>query len=136
MRRRHHRELAARHIAADGLNGDVAVAEDHARLRLDLDIGHRGALRLGEAADLFLRVFDVGEVRGADPAHRVFDVLLGQAEGRRIVLVELHRQFAHRRIAARVDIGQRRLNCGADPGVGVGAVLKADALFQILDGHG
>ncbi len=37
---RHHREFAARDIAADRLHRDVAVAEDHARFRLHLDIGH------------------------------------------------------------------------------------------------
>jgi hypothetical protein len=35
------------------------MPEENARQRLDLDVGHRGALGLGEAADLRLREADV-----------------------------------------------------------------------------
>ena len=49
VRRGDHRELAARHVAADGLDRDVPVAEDDAGQRLDLDVGDRGALGLARS---------------------------------------------------------------------------------------
>ncbi len=70
VRRGDHRELAAGHVAADRLHRDVAMTEDHARQGLDLDIGHRGALRLGEGADLVLGKADVLHVAGRDLLHR------------------------------------------------------------------
>ena len=88
VRRGDHREFAGRHIAADRLHRDVLVAEDHAGQRLDLDIGHRGALGLGEAPHLRLGEVDVGHVARRHFVHRCIDFRLGQAEGRRRVLVE------------------------------------------------
>src|SRR5215831_6401048 len=59
MRRRDHRIAAARHIAADLPDGNVAMAEHDAGQGLDFDITQRGALDLGKMANLLLREFDV-----------------------------------------------------------------------------
>src|SRR5258705_198998 len=54
----HHRVAPARHVAADARDRDMAVAQDDARQRLDLEIAHRLLLLLGEMADLALGEFD------------------------------------------------------------------------------
>ena len=54
MRRCHHRELAGRHIAANGLHRNISVPENDTRHGLDLDILHGGALDFSEFADLIL----------------------------------------------------------------------------------
>ena len=76
MRGGDHRELAARHVAADRLHRDVLVAEDYAGQRLHFDIRHRGALRLRETADLRLRKADVIEIARGDLAHGRCDFAL------------------------------------------------------------
>ena len=62
VRRGDHRIAAARHVAADRVHRDVAVAEHDAGQRLDLDVLHRVALLLREVAHLSLGEFDVVEV--------------------------------------------------------------------------
>ena len=93
------------------------MAEDDPGERLNLDIGHRGALRLGKAADLGLCEVDIGHVSRRHLVHRRVDLGLCQPERRRRKLVELFRQIAHSRIAPRLDILQRGLHDGADFGV-------------------
>ena len=85
-----HRELAAGDVAADRLNRNVAVAEDDAGQRLDLDIRHAGALHFGKPADLALGKADILDVAGGDLLDRRLDLGRGQKEGGRVVLVELH----------------------------------------------
>ena len=63
----HHRELAARNVAAHGLHRDIPVAQDDARQGLDLDVGHGGPLGPGEGADLVLGEADVGHLAVGDP---------------------------------------------------------------------
>ena len=57
-----HRIAAARHVAADRIHRDVAVAEHDAGQRLDFEVVHGVALLLREVAHLRLREFDVLEV--------------------------------------------------------------------------
>jgi hypothetical protein len=61
-----HRIAAARHVAADRVYRDVAVTENHAGQRLDLQILHRILLLLREVAHLGLRELDVVEVALGD----------------------------------------------------------------------
>src|SRR3546814_19467961 len=59
VRRGEQRIFAAGNIAACARHRDGAMAEDDARHRHDLDVADRGALDLGEVADLRLRELDV-----------------------------------------------------------------------------
>ena len=70
VRRGDHRITPARDVAANAFDGDVLVAEDDARQRLDLDVAQRVALDLGEVADLRLREADVRERVLAGPSPR------------------------------------------------------------------
>jgi len=135
MGRGDHWELAARHVAADRLHRDVPVPEDHARQRLDLDIGHRGALRLGEAPDLGLGKADVLHLSRRDLGHQGFDLGLREAEGGRRVAVELLRQRPHGGVAALLDIRERGFDHGVDLGAVFCPVGCGLALFQTRD-HG
>ena len=76
----HQRELAARHIAAHRLHGNIAVAEDHARQRFNFDILHGIALDAGEIPDLLLGEPDVMQLLAGHRAHQIFDVRLRQPE--------------------------------------------------------
>jgi hypothetical protein len=129
MRRGHHRELAAGHVAAHRLHGDVLVAEDHARQGSTSISVIDCALRLGEAADLVLgeRISSMSRVPRPS-LHRVASISdssrtaacpalrrRNAAHPRRRVAFESNfsmRQFggAHGRIAARPvgDIGNMR----------------------------
>ena len=71
MRRRDHGVAAARNVAADALNGDIPVAQRHARTRLDLEVVQRVTLRLGELPDLPLRELDVATNRRIDLPHQL-----------------------------------------------------------------
>ena len=64
MGRSHHRKFTPRNITAHRLYGDIAMTEDDARLGFDFDIGHAGALGLGEAADLILSEFYIIHIAG------------------------------------------------------------------------
>src|SRR5579884_993289 len=123
MRRGDHRIAPARDVTADAADRDVAVSEHHSRQGLDLDILQRGALDLGEVADLRLGEADVVERLRRDPGDEVADLRLRQAEARRRPLVEALAELAHRRVAARAHIGDDRFDRGA--GFGVGLVLGA-----------
>ncbi len=119
MRRGDHRVAPARHIAADPADRDMAMAEHHAGQGLDLDILQRGALDLGEVADLRLGEFDVGDGLRRDLRDESADLVVGQPKARRRPFVEFLGQFAHRRVAARADIGDDALDGAADLGVGL-----------------
>ena len=118
VRRGDHRIAAAGHITADARDRDVAVAEPNARQRLHLDVAQRGALHLGEAADLCLSEFDVLDHLRGQAVDQRLDFRRRQAEVLRLPFVELRRQFAHRRIAARDDVIEDRLDCLAHLAVG------------------
>ena len=110
VRRGDHRVAPARHVAADRVHRDVAVAEDHAGQRLDLEVLHRLALLLREAAHLRLRELDVVEVALGDVSDRLLDLLRRELERGRRPLVELLRQRAHRVVAALLDLRQDLLD--------------------------
>ena len=129
VRRGDHRELAARHVAADRLHRDVLVAKDDARQGLDFDVAQRSALRLGKLAHLFLGELDVRHVARRDLVHRRFDLGGGKAKGGGRVIVELLRQLAHRKIAAGLDIRQDAGDDPADFFVILGALMRR---FSVL----
>ena len=81
------------------------VPEHDPRQCLDLDIAHRGALDLGEIADLRLREFDIVDRLRRDLGDQCRNLVLGEAEARRRPFVEPLRQVAHRRVAPFGDIG-------------------------------
>jgi hypothetical protein len=111
------------------------VAEDDAWQGLDLDIGHGRPLRLGKAADLVLGKADVVHVAGGHPLHRGLDLGSGQTEPFRAVAVEFLGQRPNRRIAPRRDIGERRLDNAAHPGVVLGALGLGLGAFQVFASH-
>jgi len=67
----------------------VAVARHHARQGLDLDVGHRRALDLREAADLRLRKADVVQRARRQAGDAGVDLRGGQAKAFWRPLVEL-----------------------------------------------
>ena len=110
VRRGDHRVAPAWHVAADARHRNVAVAEHHAGQRLDLEVAHRLLLLLREVAHLALRELDVLEVALADLRDRLVDLGVGQAKALRLPAVELLRQLADRRVAARLDVGEDLLD--------------------------
>ena len=84
----------------------------------------RLALLLREVAHLGLREPDVVEIALGDLRDRGLDLLLGEAEILRRPIVELLRQFAHRRVAARLDVRQDGFDRLANLGVGVLDALR------------
>ena len=76
-----HRVAAAGHVGADVLDRDVPVAEPDARERLDLEVGHRRALRAGERPHLLLAERDVVENLGRDPLEARRDLVGVEPEG-------------------------------------------------------
>ncbi len=111
------------------------MAENDARQRLDLDIEHRVALRLGKVAHLCLREPDVLQIARADLGDQRLDLVVAQAITVGAVVVEFLRHLAHGRIAARLDVLQRRLDGGAHGCVVLGALGFGLALFQMGHGH-
>ena len=113
-RGRDHRVAAARHVGADRVHRHVAMAESHARKRLQLEVRERSALGFSEAAHLFLRERDVllqlvGNGRGGR-------VDLGAADDKRVgrPTIQLQRPVAHRGLAPALDVGQHRRDRVAD----------------------
>ena len=86
------------------------MAQHDAGQRLDLGIGDRRALDLREILDLCLREFDIDDVLPVEAVDATVDLGLRQTVGLAVHPVEFDAQFAHRRIAARLDIGKRRLD--------------------------
>src|SRR3546814_6924605 len=86
------------------------MAEDDARHRLDLDVADRGALDLGEVADLRLRELDVLQRLARKLVEAV--LLLPVAQPIIVVVppVEAHRQLPHRRIPPRPTVRQNTLH--------------------------
>ena len=88
----------------------------------------RLALLLGEVADLGLREGDVVEVALAQLGQAGLDLASREPVVVAVPAVELDREFAHRRVAARGDVGQDRLDRLADlpvRGDDLGLVLSA-----------
>ena len=118
VRRGDHRIAAARHVAADRVHRDVAVAEDHAGQRLHLQVLHRVFLLLREVAHLGLRELDVVEVALRHLRDRLLDLGRRQAEILRLPVVEFLRQLADRGVLLVLDFGEDAFDRRAHLGVG------------------
>jgi hypothetical protein len=111
-------------IADDSVDGEICAtdllgqAEHDTGQRLDFEVLHRFALLLGEIAHLRLRELDVLNIPLRHLRDRALDLPRRQAEIGRRPVVELLRQVLHRRVLARLDIGEDRLDRLAHPGVG------------------
>ena len=101
-----HRVAAAGNVAADACDRHVAVPKLHAGQRLDFDVDDRGALRLGEAADLRLGEADVFDHLFRQTSDQGVDLGLRQPKRLRRPIVEPLRQFPDGRVAALADVGQ------------------------------
>ena len=115
-----HRSRARLPSTSRRLHRDRLVAQDHAGQRLDLDIGDRGARRLGQGAEPGLRKPDVLHVTGRDLLHRCRDFGRGQAKRGWIVVVGLDRQCPHDGVAPCCDSGKDSLDSGLDSGIILG----------------
>ena len=111
------------------------MPENHSGQCLDLDVGHRGALRLGEAADLGLGEADVLHVARGDLRHRGLGLGGRQAEALGRIAVELLRKLANRGVTPRLDFSERRLDRGTDAGVVVVPLGFGFAALEVF-GHG
>ena len=129
-----HRVAPARHVAADRIHRDMLVAEDDAGQRLDLDILHAGALRLGKAAHLRLRETDVLEIALRHLCDRLLDLGRREAETRRRPVVEFLAQIADGIVAARFHAVEDALDGLAHLGVGLFDRARVHAAFEIV-GH-
>ena len=130
MRRSDHRVAPARHVAADAADRNVSVAEDHARDRLDLHVGHRVALDPGEVADLGLGELDVLPDVGGYRRDQPLDLVGRQAKTLRRPVVELLGKRADRLVAPGFDVGEDVLDRPADSVVLGPLVLGAPRLLQ------
>ena len=79
MRGGDHRIAPARHVAADRVHRDVAVAEHDAGQRLDFEVVHALALLLREVAHLRLRELMSSRSRLATCAMALLDLLRASA---------------------------------------------------------
>ena len=128
MGRAEQRVLPAGHVAADGADGDVAVAEDDAGADLDLE-GHEGAeLLLGEAADVGLAVLGVALQVVGHRGDGVVELGGGELEAGRVPAVELAAVAAHRVQAVRLDVEEHL----GDDACRLGVALE-EAVFAVLD---
>ena len=118
MRRGHHGIAPARHVAPDAVDRNVPVPQCHARQGLHLHVPDRLALNLREVADLRLSEADVCDGLVGDRFHQPVDLGLGQPEALGRPAVEPLGQLAHRRVAARLHVGQDTLDRLAHPRVG------------------
>ena len=118
VRRGDHRIAPARHVAADRVHRDMAVAEDDAGQRLDLQVLHGVLLLLREVADLGLGELDVVEVALGDLRDGLLDLGRRQAEVLRLPIVEFLRQVADRRVLLLFDLREDAFDGAAHRGVG------------------
>ena len=117
VRRGDHRIAPARHVAADRVHRDVAVAEDDAGQRLDLQVLHGVLLLLREVTDLGLGEPDVVEVSLGDLRNGLLDLGRRQAEILRLPIVELLRQLADGGVLLLVDLREDAFDGAAHGGV-------------------
>ena len=110
VRRREQGIFPAGHVTAGRTDGNVAVSEDDAGQRFDLDVAHRLALQFGEAPDLCLREADIVEILLRKRIYAVRNLALAQPVIVARPAVEANRQVAHGGIAAPVDILEDRFD--------------------------
>ena len=133
MRRGDHRILAARHVAADAVDRQVAVAEHHAGTDFLFHVLQGGALNLRETAHLRLGEADVFQGGLRHPRDAGVDVRFGEAEARWRPLVEAFRQGPHGGISAALDVRENAFHCFGDFVGQCRLGVVRDAAFQKLD---
>ena len=130
-----HRIAPARHVAADRVHRDVAVAEDDAGQRLDLQVLHGVALLLREVAHLRLRELDVVEIALGNLRNRLLDLGGRQPKILRLPVVELLRQLADGGVLLVLDLRQDAFDRLAHLGVGGLDRARVHSAFEEA-GHG
>ena len=130
-----HRIAAARHVAADRIDRDVAMAEHDAGQGLDLEVEHGVALLLREIPDLRLREFDVLDIPLRHLRDGALDLGGREVEILRRPLVEFLRQFADRGVLPFLDLGEDGFHGLAYLGVGGLDRARVHSAFQIAS-HG
>ena len=110
------------------------MAEDHPRQRFDLHILQAGALDLREAPHLLLREFDVLQILAGQLIQAVLLLLGRQRVALPVPAVEPDRKVAHCRVAARLDVRQRRLDDVAHLAIRLGPHIGGGTALQPL-GH-
>jgi hypothetical protein len=106
VRRGDHRIAAARHVAADRIHRDVAMAEDDARQGLNLEVAHRLLLLLREVADLGLRELDVVEVALGNLRDGLLNLGWRQTEILGLPVIKFLRQLTDRDVLLLLDLRQ------------------------------
>ena len=91
----------------------------------------RRPLVLGEVAHLRLREVDVVEVLLRQAGDAGLDLGVGQPEVLAVPVVELHRQLAHRRVAARLDVGENAFDRRPDLRVVLRPQRRVPAALEI-----
>ena len=134
VRRSEQRILAARHVAAGGIDRHVLVAQHHAGHRFDFDILHAVALNLREIAHLSLGEFDILALLRAQAVDCGIDFGLAQPVIIAIPAIELDAHLAQRRIAALLDVGQRGFDDIAHFAIGSRLHVGIRTALEIL-GH-
>src|SRR3546814_6848055 len=109
------------------------MAEDDARHRLDLDVADRGALDLGEVADLRLRELDVLQRLARKLVEAVLLLPVAQPIIVAVPPVEAHRQLPHRRIPPRPNVRQNTLHNPPNRTVRVQPHINPRTSLQPLD---
>ena len=102
--------LTARHIAADALDRNVAVAKYDARQRLDLDVEERSFLRLGKIAHLLLREFDVLTLLLGNAVHACIDLSFAEPVTRAIEIIEPGGEFSNGGVTPLLHLIKQRLD--------------------------
>ena len=92
----------------------MLVTQRHAGQRLHFEFKHGVFLQSREIAHLRLGKLDIAQILRTQLCQAGIDVPLAEAEFRGMPIVELCRQLTHRRVTARIDIGQNGFHRGAD----------------------
>ena len=101
----------------------MGVTKDNARQCLNFDILHRIPLDLRKVTHLGLREFDVFQILTRELIDALLNLGLGELIRVAVPAIEFDRQFAHRSIAARLDIREDALHGIAHLTVAIGLGL-------------
>ena len=110
----------------------MLVPEHDAGQRFDLDVLHRIALDLREVAHLRLCELDVFQILSGQLVDAALNLVGREPVRVAVPAVELDAELAHRRIAARRDVGQDALDRIADLAIAVGLRLGSRATLEPL----